>query len=342
MLKTGRSGRFFRMALWAAIMAFAAVVFNAYSRLSEAGLGCPDWPGCYGMLFAPATAQDINRTRTPEEAQKLDKKRAAQETTQRLLAGVLSLTLIRLFMLGWQLKKRKRSQQVLIPLFTLGAVFSLSVAGFLTFEHRYRPLVQMMQLVGGMTVLALLWWIVLREQRLFRSVTATPLSRGLRPRALIALALVSGQIALGGWSMVNYAGLACPDFPTCQSVWWPEMDFLQAFTLWRDIGLDYGGEHLTLPGTTALHMAHRIGALLTVLYVGWLSLYLLRVGFQDQLCRYGLLLLAVLSCVVVLGVMAVVAHLPIVLAVAHNAVAALLLMAVVTLYHVNKAPPRTI
>jgi cytochrome c oxidase assembly protein subunit 15 len=341
MFRTGRSGRFFRMALWASVVAFVAVVFNAYSRLSEAGLGCPDWPGCYGVLFAPATAQDVNRTRTPEDMQKLEKKRAAQETFQRLLAGILSLTLFRLAWLGWQLKKRKRSQQVLIPLFTLGAVVGLSVAGFLTFEHRFRPLVQMMQVLGGMSVLALLWWIVLREQRLFRSVADTPLARSLRPRALIALVLVSGQIALGGWSMVNYAGLACPDFPTCQSSWWPDMDFLQAFTLWRDLGLDYGGENLTLPGTTALHMAHRIGALMTVLYVGWLSLYLLRVGFQEKLCRYGLLLLVMLLFAAALGVMEVVAHLPIVLAVAHNAVAALLLMSVVTLYHVNRAPPRT-
>ncbi len=83
MFKSGRSGRFFRMALWASTVAFVAVVFNSYARLSEAGLGCPDWPGCYGVLFAPVTAQDVNRARTPEDMQKLEKKRAAQETTQR-------------------------------------------------------------------------------------------------------------------------------------------------------------------------------------------------------------------------------------------------------------------
>jgi len=326
------------MALWAATLALVSVIFNAYARLSEAGFGCTDWPGCYGMLFAPITEQEFDTQRSAEEQMQLDKARAGQETTQRFISATLSLVLIRLCRLGWNLKKRKRSQQVLIPLATLLVTFSLSVASFMTFEYRYRPIAQMLQIVGGMTILALLWWIVLREQRFFQSATATPFTRRIRLRVLFAIALVSLEILLGGWSMVNYAGLACPDFPTCQEAWWPSMDFVDAFTLWNNVGLSYEGRLLNLQAATAIHVGHRIVALMVLTYLGWFSLYLMRTGSQDMLGLYGLLLLAALSLQVILGVVEVLAHLPLVIAVAHTAGAALLLMTLVTLYHVSKAP----
>jgi cytochrome c oxidase assembly protein subunit 15 len=338
MLGKSQSAKFFRMALWAALLACVAVVFNAYARLSEAGLGCPDWPGCYGMLFAPVTAQDLPIVTAPDEERRLSKKRAAQETTQRFLAGALSLVLIRLFVLGWKLKRRKRSQQVLIPLATLVLTFMLAIAGFLTFEHRYQPLVMMMQILGGMATAALLWWIVLREQRFWRASPSSVITRRVWPRAVLALGLVAGQIALGGWSMVNYAGLACPDFPTCQRAWWPEMDFVVAFTLWQEVGLTYEGRLLSLSGATAIHMAHRAGALITLLYVGWLAFYVVKLGGEDRVCRYGLLVLLVLLFAAVLGVMQVLMHLPLAVAVAHSVAAVLLLLSLVTLVHVVRAP----
>jgi cytochrome c oxidase assembly protein subunit 15 len=340
MLAKSKSAKFFRMALTAALVAYVAVVFNAYARLSEAGLGCPDWPGCYGKLFAPVTAQDIEQARQIEGVAKSEGQRVWKETTQRAIAVSLTFLLIRLTVLGWDLKKRKRSQQVLIPLATMLGVILLSVMGFITFDYRYKPVALMMQLAGGMAILALLWWIVMREQRVFRSVSASPLVRSLRPRSLLALGIVAGQMILGGWSMVNYAGLACPDFPTCQGSWWPPMDFLDAFTRWQDHGIDYEGRLLNLPAATAIHMAHRLGALITLMYVGWLALHLLRVGNQENLCRYGLLVLTLLLSQTALGIMAAVTHLPLAVVVGHNAVAALLLMSLVTLYHVVR-PPRT-
>jgi len=340
MLHASKSNKFFRAALWAASLALASFVFNAYARLSEAGLGCPDWPGCYGKLFAPMTAQDIEQGKPPEEEKRIEKKRAFQENIQRLTAGALALVLIRMFVLGWELKRHKRSQQVLIPLATLLVVFGLSAVGFVAFEYRYKPLVMMMQLIGGLTILGLLWWIVLREQRFWRPVSLNPVARSLRPRALFALTLVAIQIVLGGWSMVNYAGLACPDFPLCQGAWWPPMEFNAGFTLWRDVGLDYEGRLLNLSATTAIHMGHRLGALIVALYVGWLALHVLRVGNEENLCRYGMLLLVIVAGEIALGITEVVAHLPLVIAVAHSALAAFLLMSLVTLYHVVR-PLRT-
>ena len=343
-----QSSRFFRMALAAAGLAFVVVIFNAYTRLSEAGLGCPDWPGCYGVLFAPATAQDLDREIDPEKQKKLERKHAAQETIQRFLSVGLSFLLVRLTVLGWQLKRRRRGQQIWIPIFTLFVTFGfgvvagplMAVAGSDTFEHRFKPLVLMMQFLGGMTTLALLWWIVLREQRFFRSIHITG-ARAMRWRALFAISLVSAQTVLGGWSMVNHAGMACPDFPVCQGQWWPAMDFIEAFTMWRDVGLDYEGRLLALPAATAVHMAHRIGALMVLVYVGWLALHILRVGHEQNFCRYGMLVLVMLLAQMGLGIMEVVAHLPLAAAVAHSALAALLLATLVTLYHVVR-PPRVL
>jgi cytochrome c oxidase assembly protein subunit 15 len=344
-----QSFRFFRMALLATGLALVALVFNAYARLSEAGLGCPDWPGCYGVMFAPAAAQDLNQELDATKQRALEKKRAMQETLQRFIAIGLSFLLIRLAVLGWQLKRRRRAQQIWIPLITLVATFGfglaagplMALADSNAFEYRYKPLMLMTQFMGGMVTFALLWWIVLREQRFFRSISFNASLGAMRWRALFAISLVSMEILFGGWSMVNHAGLACPDFPNCQGQWWPPADFLDAFTMWRDVGLNYEGQLLALPGATAIHLAHRVGALMVLAYVGWLALHVLRVGHEGNFCRYGMLVLFVLLLQTGLGITEVVAHLPLALAVAHSAVAALLLASLVTLYHVVR-PPRTL
>lgn len=342
MFNTSRSAKFFRLALAAAFFSFLGVIFGAYSRLSEAGLGlgCPDWPGCYGRPFAPVTAHDLDQVKHPEKESRPEN-RAWKEMVQRYLSGVLGLLLLRLAWLGWQLKKRKRNQQVLIPLATMLLTFSLSVAGALTVSLQFKPLIMMMQLLGGMTTLGALWWIVMREQKFWKSVSASPVTRSLRPRTLIALIILAWQIALGGWSMVNYAGLACPDFPTCQGTWWPSTDYLEGFTLWRDVGLQYEAKLLDLPASTAIHMAHRLGALIALLYVGWLALHIFRVGSQDKLRLYALLVLLLLVEELFLGIMQVLAHLPLAVAVVHNAVAALLLLSLITLYHIVRSPRTT-
>ena len=212
--------------------------------------------------------------------------------------------------------------------------------GIVTIDLQSKPLVMMIQFLGNLLVLALLWWIVLREQRLFRSVASTPLTRRLRRRAAVSLAIGLVAITLGGWSMVNHAALACPDFPTCQGEYWPNVDFGDGLLRWTFEGLGYDRTELDLSAAAAIHVAHRAAALISLLYLGWFSLHLLRVGNQDAICRYGLLLLVMLSFAIAFGIMESVGGLPLLLAVTHNAVAALLLLTLVTVYHVLRAPPR--
>lgn len=326
-----RPARFFRTALAAVCFAFASVVFNAYVRLAEAELGCPSGPACAARAQAPLAARQATAARTPA-------KRAWKDMVARYIAGALGLLLIRLAVLGWQLRRRP-NQQVLIPALTLLLVFGLTAIGVATVDFQYKPIVMMVQFLGALLVLALLWWIVLREQRVFRSVPPSALTRRLRPRAVFALLFGVLAIVLGGWSMVNYAAISCPDFPTCQGQYWPDMDFVDGLTLWREVGIEYEADSLGLPAATAIHYAHRVGALLALLYPGWLALHLLRVGHEDHLCRYGLLLLLMLSFATALGIMSVVGGLALPMALGHSAAAALFLMSLVTLYHVLRARP---
>jgi cytochrome c oxidase assembly protein subunit 15 len=215
------------------------------------------------------------------------------------------------------------------------------VLSIVTVKLQHKPLVAMLNLSTGLLVLGLLWWIVLRELRFWRPVTAAApaVLRRLRPRALFGLLLVSLQLVLGGWVSANYAAMACPDFPACQGSYWPNMDFGDGFVLWRDIGLDYEGVLLNLEAATAVHMAHRLGAIITLLYIGWLALHTIRVGARDNLCRFGLLVLVLLLAETTLGIITVLMHLPVATVVAHTGLGALLLLSLITLNHVVRPRP---
>jgi heme a synthase len=341
MIRTSKSKRFFRLALFSALFSLLLVLLAAWGRINEAGLGCPDWPGCYGRLFAPLTAQELNEARAFFPRHPAEEVKLLKETLHRFFSGALGLLIIRLTVLGWQLKKHVRRQQVLIPALVFVLVFAQVILGIFTVKLQHKPLIGMLHLSTGLSILGLLWWVVLREQRFWRPVTtasAAVLSR-LRPRALVGLLLVIGQIALGGWMGVNYAALACPDFPVCQGTFSPPMNLLDGFALWRDIGLEYEGVLLNLEAATAIHMAHRVGALVTLLYVGWLALHTMRLGSHNHLCRFGMLVLLLLLAQIALGIINVLAHLPIVIAVAHHGVAALLMLSLITLNHAVRPRP---
>ncbi|KPV41402.1 cytochrome B [Thiohalorhabdus denitrificans] len=317
--------RYALLALLAAVLAFAVVVLGGYVRLSNAGLGCPDWPGCYGQLGVPEAVGPGSGYERPLEAGK-----AWKEMIHRYFAGALGMVIAALGLLAWR-RRHEPGQAVALPVGLVGLVVFQALLGMWTVTWLLKPLVVTAHLLGGMATLALLVWLALRQGGVPAPVEA---SGPWRKWALAALGVVVVQIALGGWTSANYAALACPDFPTCQGRWWPETDFGAAFTLWHGLGIDYEGGILDNAARMTVHLVHRIGAVVTLLTVGGLVVALLRRARSPRVRRAALGVGLLLLVQVGLGVGNVVLGLPLTVAVAHNAGAAGLLLSVVVLNHV--------
>ncbi|WP_339899155.1 COX15/CtaA family protein [uncultured Gilvimarinus sp.] len=324
----------FRLAVLATALACVVVVLGAFTRLADAGLGCPDWPGCYGHLTWPTTDEHVVAAEAlfPEAPVEHDK--TWPEMVHRHFAGTLGLLILAITIITW--RRAAKTGEPLPRMHTLGLLLLVIVQaafGMWTVTLKLWPQVVTAHLLGGFATLSMLWLLVQRlGQRQWRVSSAT-LSRlrGVRPLALLVMVLVVMQIALGGWTSSNYAALACTDFPTCHGEWWPAMDVARGFNLAQSIGPNYLGGLLEGEARTAIHMAHRLGALVVSVSVLLLVVRLLRLGGACKPIAFTLL--GVLLLQVSLGVSNVLAHLPLAVAVAHNAGGALLLLVLVTLTH---------
>jgi heme a synthase len=302
---------FRRLAAFGALLAAGVVVLGAWVRLTDAGLGCPDWPGCYGHAF-PQTAHHFAK--------------ALHEMVHRYFAGTLVAVIVSL--LVWALVNRKVRGQPLRSVALLFAVVCVQgTLGMKTVTLKLQPLIVTAHLLGGLTTLGLLWWLSLRRER----PPLTACERSLRKFAAAGLALLILQVALGGWTSSNYAAVACPDLPTCRHSFWPDMDFRDAFVLWRGLGMDYEGGVLASPARVAIHFTHRLGAIVVGLSLISLGILVVRrsawrrIGFVG-----GLLVLAVLLQISI-GMATVRFGVPLPLATLHNAGAAFLVVVMVTL-----------
>ena len=323
-----------RLAIAATCLAFVVVVVGAFVRLMDAGLGCPDWPGCYGALTPAHAEEEISRAVQAQggEHGPVSMRKAWKEMFHRYIASTLGLMILALAVLAWRWRERLgRSPALASSLFAL-VVFQ-GLLGMWTVTLLLKPVIVTLHLLGGMATLALLVWLSLRQIERRPAVHRTAASR-LRPWAAAGIAVVVVQIALGGWVSSNYAALACVDFPTCHGVWRPEMDFEHGFQLVRELGRTAAGGHLAYEALTAIHWTHRVGALVTLVFVGALAYALSRVR---GLRLYAAALAAALVVQIGLGIANIVAGLPLAVAVAHNAVAAILL---VTLVMINFALSR--
>lgn len=334
---------FYKINLLAVVLCFVVVTVGAYVRLSDAGLGCPDWPGCYGHLVGvPEQSEHVAAANQAFPERPVEAGKAWKEMIHRYLAGILGLLILCMALLAWRrvispphashLTPHARVQWRL-PTVLLGLVIFQALLGMWTVTLLLKPLIVSAHLLGGMAILALLLLCLLRRGEHLRAWTAHSLSR-LRAFAGVALAVLIGQIFLGAWTSTNYAALACPDFPTCQGVWWPETDFATAFTLWHGLGMNYEYGILDSVPRATIHLTHRIGAIVTSAVLLGLAASLHARGRDDGRWRkLAGLLVAALLLQIILGVSTVLGHLPLPLAVAHNGGAALLLLTVMAITH---------
>jgi cytochrome c oxidase assembly protein subunit 15 len=311
---------FVRLARLGTLLALTVVMLGAWVRLTDAGLGCPDWPGCYGRLVVPDQATSAQELGV-EFDRPLEAGKAWREMIHRYLASTLGLVCVALAAIAWR-NRRDPAQPWRAPLALVALVVFQGLLGMWTVTLLLKPIVVVAHLLGGLATLSLLF--SLGRWRSARLPGPHAPSRAL---GLVAAAALVLQIFLGGWTSANYAALACPDLPTCQTQWWPTIaDFDEAFVLWRGIGIDYEGGVLDHPARVAVHFAHRLGAIVATLLVGLLGWRLAR---QDATRLDGLAVLALVLTQVSLGVSIVWFGVPLLVAVLHNGVAALLLLSVV-------------
>lgn len=320
----------------AVVVTLCVIVLGAYVRLSHAGLGCPDWPGCYGKLTWPDVASEISTANEAFPERPVEIGKAWREMVHRYLAGALILLVLAINWVAWRGGEHTRRFRGIAGLI-LGIILFQAALGMWTVTLKLKPIIVMAHLMGGMTTLALLSWLSFRSRpaSFGQLEPVSTQARRKRPLVLIALLVLVCQIALGGWTSANYAALSCPDLPQCTGQWWPDTDFGEAFTLIREIGVDYEGGVLDQPARATIHLTHRIGAIVTLLILliaGWV---LRRVPSMKS----GAYLLMLTVCVqFTLGILNILLQLPLANAVAHNGVAALLIVIMVWL--LNRTVPQ--
>jgi cytochrome c oxidase assembly protein subunit 15 len=234
--------------------------------------------------------------------------------------------IVALAVMAWR-NRKDRQQPVKLPLALVALVVFQGLLGMWTVTLLLKPLIVTSHLAGGLATMSLLWWLSLNPTRTTRPAS----ERGLRKLAIVALCVLSLQILLGGWVSTNYSAVACPDFPTCQRSFWPHMDFKDAFVLWRGLGIDYEGGVLDHPARVAIHVVHRLGALIAALVLGFTAFRAIRTARSRGARMAGAVVAVVLVTQLILGPVMVLMTFPLSLATAHNAVAALLVLSTVAL-----------
>ncbi|GGF63076.1 COX15/CtaA family protein [Alteromonas lipolytica] len=306
------------------LLAVVVIVLGAYTRLTDAGLGCPDWPGCYGHLTVPQSETLINAANEAYPERPVETHKAWNEMIHRYFAGTLGLCILAIAI--WSLVKRSPQVPLKLPLLLLVLVTFQALLGMWTVTLNLLPVVVMGHLLGGFSVLTCLFLLYLRLCRYRLGFVDMRIKR-YAAFAVLGIVVLVGQIALGGWTSANYAALACTEFPLCEGDWLARVDIAGAYSVPEADNYEYGahdyGERMTM------HIAHRLGAVITFLYLGWLAISLYRHSASQHLRSAAVVLAITLLAQVGLGVSNVVFSLPLQVAVLHNAVAACLLLVLV-------------
>lgn len=306
------------------LLAIVVIMLGAYTRLSNAGLGCPDWPGCYGHIGVPQNSADIAAAEQAFPERPVEANKAWIEMIHRYFAGSLGVLILIITVMSFFDKKYNRPIKLssLILLFVIGQ----AALGMWTVTMNLMPLVVMGHLLGGFTILSLLFLLFLRLTP-YRIPGGDIRARRLTRYTLLGLGILVAQIALGGWTSANYAAVVCTELPICEGAWYEKLDFAGAFSLPQAQSYEYGVHDYAARMT--MHITHRLGAVITFIYLCWLAIRLYTSAVSDLLKMQAILLVFVLGAQISLGVSNVVFSLPISVAVLHNIGAALLLLVVI-------------
>ena len=326
----------FKLALAATVFTVGVIVLGAFTRLVDAGLGCPDWPVCYGHILWPMSDAEVAAANAAFPDTPVEHDKTWPEQVHRLLASSLGLFCIALLVNAWR-QRRTFGDQLApfkLPIFLLIMILLQGAFGRWTVTLNLWPQVVTTHLLGGFATLSLLWLLTLRLNNYHWVVSPeqSQVVQRLRPVFVVVLLLVIAQITLGGWTSSNYAALACPDLPMCQGQWLPNMDFARGFDIGQSIGPNYLGGIMDSAARTAIHFSHRVGAIIVTVAVVYLVLKLRATALANAR-QWSNSLLAVLILQLSLGLSNVIWSIPLVVAVAHNAVGAILLITLVGLGH---------
>jgi cytochrome c oxidase assembly protein subunit 15 len=329
----------YRKLVWAVVfLTFDLIVFGGFTRLTDSGLGCPDWPGCYGLANPFLAHEQITAAQALMPTGPVSVAKAWIEMIHRYLAMGIGVLIMALTLKAWLQWRRGRSDAFApaLPTALLLFVCLQGAFGAWTVTLKLQPVIVTIHLLLGMGLLALLTWMGGREDYLVKprqaGGDAAPLRR-VRALALMSAVLLALQIALGGWVSTNYATLACSDFPLCNGQLVPAMDFEHGFTLWRELGKTAAGHYLPFAALTAIHWVHRNFALLVVAGLGWTAWSAWRQPALHQTARWIAIVLAVQAAT---GIATVFFSFPLAIAVMHNAGAALLVLLVTMLNYKTK------
>lgn len=312
----------------AILLALVVITLGAYTRLTHAGLGCPDWPGCYGFLDVPETADKIKVAEQAFPERPVEPAKAWNEMIHRYFAGSLGLLIGLIFILSF--KNRQHGKPLFLPLLLVATVCFQAALGMWTVTMKLMPIVVMGHLLGGFVTLCLLYLLYLRLSN-YRVPGGDFALQKYQKFALLGMAILTVQIALGGWTSSNYAALVCTQLPICQDGWFSQLTFANSFDLIPPERVSYEFGFLNHAERITIHAMHRIGAIATTVYVAWLAISVLIKAQSRFFKTNALFILAILTCQVTLGISNIVFSLPLPVAVGHNVVAALLMLSLITL-----------
>ncbi|MGZ3237947.1 MAG: COX15/CtaA family protein [Burkholderiaceae bacterium] len=327
----------YRKLAWVTLfLTFDLVMFGAFTRLTDSGLGCPDWPGCYGQANPFLAHADISSAQAAMPSGPVTHTKAWIEMIHRYLAMAVGVLIVAMMLIAWRVRKKfsvvNEKLSPWYPTVLFGFVCLQGAFGAWTVTMKLQPIIVTTHLLLGLTLLAMLAWLAARQSEHSQvSSTATV----LRVPAMFAVLLLAMQIALGGWVSTNYAALACTDYPLCHGAVLPQMDFANGFTLWRSLGKTASGEFLPFDALTAIHWTHRTFAWLVVAIIAWLAHRAIKInGLQNT----GRWLLTIILLQFVTGVSTIFLQWPLALAVIHNGGAALLVILLVMLNYKARIP----